>query len=114
MYTNSCPREIGQHKYVFENHLPQSVRAEMSARTLTGPGTLGYAPKEQLQGKASRRTDVYAVGAVMKYAATGAHPYMDDGAQVAMAAAQVLAGMSPLFEYVWVTWTINTVCGKRE
>lgn len=54
---------------------------------------MGYAPKEQLEGKGSRRTDVYAIGAVMKYAATGVHPYMDNGARVSMAAAQVLAGM---------------------
>lgn len=44
-------------------------------RSNTGSlGTLGYAPFEQMQGNAERRSDLYAVGATLAYLLTGKGP----------------------------------------
>lgn len=43
-------------------------------RTQTQLGTLGYSPLEQLQGKAERRSDIYALGATLHHLVTGVVP----------------------------------------
>lgn len=55
----------------------------------TGRGTKLYAPSEQaFDEKGSKYSDVYAIGATMKYAATKIAPFMDNkgvsGVQSAM------------------------------
>lgn len=65
-------------------HLPEALTSALFASSQdssvevcdVAKGTLGYAPPEQLRRRvARRRSDVYSVGATLKYAASARHPY---------------------------------------
>ena len=72
----------------FAAHLPASVTSSLLGSSQdsnaqahgVARGTPGYAPREQLRGRAMRRSDVYSFGATLKFAAAGRHPFDAAGA----------------------------------
>jgi eukaryotic-like serine/threonine-protein kinase len=60
--------------------LPTCVASTLpTGQRSLAPGAVGhspmYAPLEQLEGNARRASDIYGIGATLKYAATGQHPF---------------------------------------
>lgn len=62
-----------------------------------GAGTPAFMPPEQFESlsAADERADVYALGAMLFYAACGTYPYGGDGTRVMLQQQRVLAGASP-------------------
>ncbi|HEY4000365.1 MAG TPA: serine/threonine-protein kinase [Candidatus Xenobia bacterium] len=52
------------------------IARSMSAHRHSAAGTLGYAPLEQIQGRAERRSDLYALGITMYYLLVGNTPQL--------------------------------------
>jgi eukaryotic-like serine/threonine-protein kinase len=61
--------------------LPSCVQSSLATAAApsivpgAGGGTAGYAPREQLNNRGQRSSDVYAVGATLLFAASGKHPF---------------------------------------
>jgi hypothetical protein len=67
------------HAYLSDFGLTKSAEADTSGITTSGAiiGTLDYIAPEQLEGRADRRSDVYALGCVLVHSLTGRVPFPD-------------------------------------
>lgn len=78
---HSALRSVRLCDFGLAKRLPTSLRSSLTARGQSArvdgvaKGTQGYAPVEQLDGKAQQRSDVYSMGATLLFAATGVHPF---------------------------------------
>ncbi|WP_181727635.1 serine/threonine-protein kinase [Streptomyces sp. PT12] len=67
---------------VIDFGIARAVDASLATRTGAMIGTPGYMPPEQIRGEAlTGAADVFALGAVLAYAATGSAPFAADGAE---------------------------------
>lgn len=78
---NLIQRPSGEWTLVDFGAVQAIVPAELGGSTVVG--TLGYAPPEQIMGRADPRSDLYALGAVLVQLMTGTHPAELTGAAVA-------------------------------
>ena len=90
---------------------------EQSAITLAGQvlGSPNYMPPEQATGKrgtVSRRSDVYALGAILYHALTGRPPFIGEGLAETMQQVLNVEPLSPRVLNPRVTRDLETVCLK--
>jgi serine/threonine protein kinase len=77
-------------------HLPREVPVPASGR-LRVTGTLGWMPPEQARGETDRRGDVWGLGALVRFVATGEPPYRP-AARSGVASADRADGLRLLIE----------------
>jgi len=97
-------------------HLDRELPVPLSGKGISITGTLVFMPPEQARGKADRRGDVWALGAILHYLVTG-EPPLEGAVRPVVSEAERIEGLEMLIEQAEAAerfWEVHEFKQKLE